>query len=415
MAVVLIGVIGRVIDTALLAFAAEPQIERGQAQVLQEAGIIRPGPQGVDGDILVGIQRDLAQRLGALVGARFRRCDRQARPLALLDRDAGLRVGDIGGDRIDEVLQAVAAANAQKAPPIAVGVDIGHALGLQLSGVGLGPFGGAQQHRLLGVPAGVDDRPLGLPAGLDQRPQRLGLAHHRHVAGQGIAGPKHPAVTVVAAHHPFVRLGAALQLGDHVIGRLQAPVGNHLQMDPPALAVADVIGDRQRAAPGRRRHRPTQRAEQHRRIGIGDRQGRDLQDGRRILPRQVLGVLGRTIAGRGGIAREGGHVSHRAALDPLRRPRRALGIDVVDGIAVIARIGIDDRTDRAVLLGQLGLQAAPAGAVAGDHHLAFDRDAHPLQGVIVRRHAIVHIDQRRGDIAVALEGHIGRQFVLGAT
>ncbi len=97
----------------------------------------------------------------------------------------------------------------------------------------------------------------------------------------------------------------------------------------------------------------------------------------------------------------------------MRRPRRALRIDVVSGVAVVLRVGIDDRAGRAVHLGEQGLQAAPAAAVAGDHDLALHRDPHALERQVVLGHAVVGVDQGRGDVAIALEGDVGGKRVLG--
>ena len=61
----------------------------------------------------------------------------------------------------------------------------------------------------------------------------------------------------------------------------------------------------------------------------------------------------------------------------------------------------------------LRLEAAPAAAVAGDDDLALDVDAALLERLIVVRHAVIDVDQRRGDVAVALIGDVGRQRVRG--
>ena len=79
---------------------------------------------------------------------------------------AGFRIGHAGQRLADEFLQVLAAADIEDAAAIAVAVDVEHGLFLQFGGMGLGPFGRAQQHRLFRVPAGVDDGALGLPAGL---------------------------------------------------------------------------------------------------------------------------------------------------------------------------------------------------------------------------------------------------------
>ena len=172
-----------------------------------------------------------------------------------------------------------------------------------------------------------------------------------------------------------------------------------------------MIGNRQAATPRGRRHRTFQRLQQRLGVAVGDRQGRDLEDRRGVLTRQSPGVLGRAVSGGCRIAGEGGHVGHRAALETAGRSGGPLWIDLVGGITVVARVGIDDRAHRTVFLRQFRLEPTPAGAVAGDDHLALHRDTQALQGVVVGGHAVVHIDQRGRDIAVALEGHIGGQLV----
>ena len=99
---------------------------------------------------------------------------------------------------------------------------------------------------------------------------------------------------------------------------------------------------------------------------------------RRFGDRQALGVLRGADAGRQRIARIERHVRDGAALEPMRRAHRPVRIGLVDRIAVVVRIGIDDAADRAVLLRELRLQSAPARAVARDDDLAFDADAQAL-------------------------------------
>ncbi len=64
-----------------------------------------------------------------------------------------------------------------------------------------------------------------------------------------------------------------------------------------------------------------------------------------------------------------------------------------------------------MLLRELGLEAAPAAAVAGEHDLALDADPAPLERVIIVGHAVIDVDNRRGDVAVALVGDIRRKRI----
>ena len=79
------------------------------------------------------------------------------------------------------MLQSLAAAGVEEAPVDVVGVEIDERLLLQLVRMLLDPLGGADQARLLGVPAEVDDGLLRPPAGLGQATHRLCLGHHRPV------------------------------------------------------------------------------------------------------------------------------------------------------------------------------------------------------------------------------------------
>src|SRR5262249_51797248 len=93
---------------------------------------------------------------------------------------------------------------------------------------------------------------------------------------------------------------------------------------------------------------------------------------------------------------------------------RAFGIGVFRRVAVIARVGIDYRADRAVLLREPRLQSAPALAVARDDDLALHRHAQALERLVIILHAVIDIDDRRGDIAVALIGDISGKLVFDA-
>ena len=66
-----------------------------------------------------------------------------------------------------------------------------------------------------------------------------------------------------------------------------------------------------------------------------------------------------------------------------------------------------------MLVGELGLQSAPAAAVAGEHDLALDAHALALEFRVVVRHALVDVDQFAGDIAVGAVDVVRRQLVLG--
>ena len=102
---------------------------------------------------------------------------------------------------------------------------------------------------------------------------------------------------------------------------------------------------------------------------------------------------------------------HAAALHAIRRTPGALGENVALGVAIVARIGIDQAADRAVLGGDLGLDAAPGDAVARDHDGALNGDAQAVQFLVVSGNAVVDVDERRGDVTVDRVGVVGRELL----
>ena len=175
----------------------------------------------------------------------------------------------------------------------------------------------------------------------------------------------------------------------------------------------DVIRDRQRAAPTRRGHPAADRVEEHLRVGVRNRQHGNLQDRHGLGDFEPLGVFGRADPGCQRIARIERHVGYRAALHAMGRTHRAVGIGLVDRIAVIGRIGIHDAANRAVILRELGLQPAPDRAVAGDRDLALDADAEPLERLVVVLCSIVDVDQAGRHVAIALVFDVGRKRGIG--
>jgi hypothetical protein len=213
---------------------------------------------------------------------------------------------------------------------------------------------------------------------------------------------------VVAAYHPLVRQLGTAHRGDHVVDRLHAPFGANGKVDGPRPRPG-VVGDGQRATPPFRRHGPVQRRQEMLRVGVGDRQHRDFQDGDGLRPRQPAGVRRGAHAGGQRVARIERHVGHGAALYALGRPGGSVRIGSFHAVAVLGRVGVDDAADGPMVLRQLRLQPAPALAIARDHDAAAHVDAHAVERLVVVRHAVVHIDQRGGHIAVPLVGDVGGQ------
>ena len=275
----------------------------------------------------------------------------------------------------------------------------------------LRPLGGAQQRRLLRVPSGVHDRAVRAPSVFHEPSHGLGLGHERHHPAGGVRGAHRPAVAVVAPDHPFVRVPSAPHLGDDVVGRRQLPVEGDPQPHR-GRPRSDVVGQRQRPPPGRRRNRAFQRFQKRLGVAPRDRQHRDLHDRGRFLPVQPLGV-GRGAGPRGQrIARVLGHVQHRAQLHAVLLPEGALRVGVALVVAVVARVRVEDRAHGPLLVGDLRLDPAPRSPVAGDHDLAADIDPPAFQILVVRRDAVVHVDQLGGHVSVGRVGVVRGKAVL---
>ena len=104
------------------------------------------------------------------------------------------------------------------------------------------------------------------------------------------------------------------------------------------------------------------------------------------------------------------HVHHAAALHAVLVAHRARRVHVPVEVPVIFRVGVDEAPDRAVLGGDLRLDAAPRPAVARDDDGAFHRDAQPVEHLVVLRAAVIDIHQAPGDVAVGRVRVIGRQL-----
>src|SRR5271156_5488328 len=110
------------------------------------------------------------------------------------------------------------------------------------------PFGRAQQHRLLGVPTGINDRALRPPALLRKSAESLSLGQQRDLSGQGGGRTEYPAVVMIAANDPLVGPGRTLHRRDNVIDGPEPPVRLNRQVYD-RWPRSYMISDRQCAAP----------------------------------------------------------------------------------------------------------------------------------------------------------------------
>ena len=174
---------------------------------------------------------------------------------------------------------------------------------------------------------------------------------------------------------------------------------------------AHAVRDRERAAPFGWHDRAFHRREDWLRITVGDRQDGNLGEDGDVLEIQPLRVLGGADAGRQRVTGVDLHLHDTAALHALGRAHRALGEDGSYGVTIVARVGVNQTSDRAVLRRNLGLDAAPGSAVARDDDRAFHAYAVPGEHLVVRGDAVIHIDDRRGDIAVDRVDVVRRQLL----
>ena len=212
---------------------------------------------------------------------------------------------------------------------------------------------------------------------------------------------------MISADDPLVGIGA-LEGCDDVVERFDVPIRSYLQMNAGRPG-ADVIGDGEPASPGFRCDGTFKGREQGLRVGVGDGKNRDLGDGLCVFDVEAFGAGNGADSGRKRIAGIVG-VHDAAALHAVRGTPSATGIVVAMEEAVATRIGIDEASDGAVFGGDFGLYAAPPGAISRDHDRSFDRDTHPVEFFVVLTIAIVHVDERRSNVAVGGVGIVGREL-----
>ena len=394
-------VVDRVVD-ATPVLAAVAQVERRDPDVLQERRIVRARAERPDPEI--GSAARFIPRFG---GA----CRRNGAELVPLP-DGELRFGVLNVPRhvVDELLEGVRARQGEVAPAVGIAVQVGDRLVRELVGVGLDPLGRAEQRGLLAVPGGVDDRAARLPTLLQELAIGARLLEQRRLARDRVLGAVHPGVVVVAPDDPLVRGARARNAGDHVVQRLEAPVGLDPQMHLRRPG-ANVVRDPESAAPLVGRRRAGERREQRLGVAVRDRQHGNLGNRLRLGGGQALCVLGRAHARRERVARIHRHVHHAAALHAIPGPPRPVGIDIALGVAVIPGVRVDEAADRAVLGRDLGLDAAPRPEVARDHDRALHGDPQPLEPLVVGRHAVVHVNEGGGDVAVHRVRVVGRELL----
>src|SRR5258708_8860325 len=140
--------------------------------------------------------------------------------------------------------------------------------------------------------------------------------------------------------------------------------------------------------------------EQRLRVAIRNGQHGNFGDDGRIFQLQALGIFFRGYAGSKRVAGVDGIVSHAAALHTVAWTKAALGKRFARRIAVAFGIGIDDAAACALFRRNLGLDASPGVAVAGDGDRAFDGNAEAFEALVIFGDAVIDVDERRAAAAI---------------
>src|SRR6185437_9926242 len=219
--------------------AVEPEIHRGNAEVLQERRVIGAGSERADRQI-----RALAR---CLASCRWGTHD-FGRAHPALQRRTGFRIGNVACDSVDELLEYVRATDAQISASGVVAVQICDCMRAQVRGMRLRPFRGAQYGRFLAVPCSVDDRALWIPSLFLESAECAHLFELCDEARDRIVRAVDPRVVMIRTDHQLIRLRAAGDTTDDVVHRLDIPVGFDYEMNARS-AGPDLVRDRKRAAP----------------------------------------------------------------------------------------------------------------------------------------------------------------------
>ncbi len=144
---------------------------------------------------------------------------------------------------------------------------------------------------------------------------------------------------MVSANHPLLGIRAR-NGGDYVVDRLGVPIGRDFEVNA-GRAGADVVGHRQAAAPAFGCDLALQRRKEGLRVGVGNRQHRNLGDGLSVFDRKSFCSRNGADAWGQGVAGIIG-IHDAAALYTLAWAPATIGIVVAVKIAVFAGIGVDD-------------------------------------------------------------------------
>ena len=210
--------VDRVVDRvvlAVVALAAEADVERGDAEVLQERAVVGARTERVD----LEAAACRAARCAAPACRSGSRSASTRSPTVPPLAGSGTSLRDL----VDEPLEAVRAADVEQAACVHVGVDVGHGLGAERLRRGPRPTRSSRA-----APAPRRPRPRRRwSASASSRPSPASpIARASSITATmpltGSDGAVHPCVVMVAADDPLVGQLAALQRRDDVVGRARA-------------------------------------------------------------------------------------------------------------------------------------------------------------------------------------------------
>src|SRR5262245_26916564 len=162
---------------------------------------------------------------GRVVGARSERSDPKIAPAArflshvaravrnhvrlaaLPDAYARLRVLDVADDIVDESFERMRATDLEKAPAVAVRIDVGNGVPAKIVGVRFDPLGRTEQGWFFAVPGGIDNGSLWIPTPLLKLAERPCFFEHDRHAAAWVVRTVHPGVVVIASDNPLVGKG----------------------------------------------------------------------------------------------------------------------------------------------------------------------------------------------------------------
>jgi len=185
--------------------AIEAGVEAGDAEVVGEGGVVAAGAEGS------GVE-------GLAVGE--------------LEQGAGSGgFGGIAEPFLDEFFERGGGLDGHGAAEGGVGIEVSDGFALEAVAVLFGPFGGADEAVLFGIPEGEDEGALGAPALLSGLGEDAGGLEDAGGAADGVGGAIDPGVVVVAVKDDLIGESGATEAGDDIVNGADGVVVLELEVD----------------------------------------------------------------------------------------------------------------------------------------------------------------------------------------